>query len=100
MNKLSTDNTQIGESPFDQTNSADFEIQAAQQHAWAYLSSTPVREILVNGVAEVRDRVLRGLQEDEGVAAMGIEVATVRVSGVAPTAELEKVLQNRRKRFT
>ena len=68
-------------------------IQAAQQHAWDYLASTPVREVLANGVATVRDRVLNGLRKDESVIATGLEIVGVRVSGISPTAELEKALQ-------
>ena len=48
-------------------------IQAAQQHAWAYLAATPVREILADGVDAVRDRVLLGLRKEAGLAEMGIE---------------------------
>jgi len=68
-------------------------IQAAQQHAWAYLASTPVREILADGVDQVRDRVDAGLRGDAGLEAMGIEIVTVRVAEVAPTTELDKALQ-------
>jgi regulator of protease activity HflC (stomatin/prohibitin superfamily) len=68
-------------------------IQAAQQHAWAYLAATPVRELLADGVERVRERIATGLTADANLAAMGLEIVAVRVAGVAPTAELEKALQ-------
>lgn len=68
-------------------------IQAAQQHAWEYLAGTPVRQILAEGAQRVRDQITRGLVNEPTLAAMGIEIASVRVSSVAPTAELEKALQ-------
>jgi regulator of protease activity HflC (stomatin/prohibitin superfamily) len=68
-------------------------IQAAQQHAWAYLAGTPVRTLLAEGVAAVRDRIVEGLTGDPKLHAMGIEIVAVRVQGVAPTSELEKALQ-------
>ena len=68
-------------------------IQAAQQHAWDYLSGTPVRELLAEGVEQVRERITKGLTEDPTLEAMGLEVVSVRVQSVAPTSELEKALQ-------
>lgn len=68
-------------------------IQAAQQHAWDYLSGTPVRELLADGVERIRDRITAGLTADATLASMGLEVVSVRVQRVAPTVELEKALQ-------
>ncbi|MHC5020010.1 MAG: SPFH domain-containing protein [Planctomycetota bacterium] len=68
-------------------------IQAAQQHAWDYLSGTPVRELLADGVEQIRERITAGLTEDFTLKSMGLEVVSVRVQRVAPTAELEKALQ-------
>ena len=67
--------------------------QLAQQLAEEYMSRTPIRQILADGVAEVRARILEGLPQDTGLWAMGIEIVSVRVSGVSPTSELEKALQ-------
>ena len=67
--------------------------QLAQQLAWAYIAHTPLRAVLSNGVAEIRRRILEGLHGDESIAEMGLEVVSVRVSGVLPTAELEQALQ-------
>ena len=68
-------------------------VQAAQQHAWDYLTSTPVRGILSDGVEQVRERIAAGLAGDQGLLAMGIEIVAVRVSSVTPDADLEKALQ-------
>lgn len=67
--------------------------QLAQQHAIAYLAKTAVRDALAVGISEVRTRIHDGLLGDAGLAAMGLEVVTVRVSLLSPTAELEKALQ-------
>lgn len=67
--------------------------QLAQQLAWDYLAHTPVREILGEGVDEVRSRIRDGLVGDEDIAGMGLEIVAVRVSAIAPTSDLEKALQ-------
>ncbi|MDJ0520733.1 MAG: SPFH domain-containing protein [Planctomycetota bacterium] len=68
-------------------------VQAAQQHAWRYLAGGDVRELLADGVDHVRDRIAAGLEADDNLAAMGLEIVAVRVAAVAPTADLEKALQ-------
>jgi len=68
-------------------------VQSAQQHAWAYLASTPVREILAEGVDAIRDRIRGGLSGDAKLEALGLEIISVRVSDISPTSELDKALQ-------
>jgi len=68
-------------------------IQSAQQHAWAYLASTPVRDILADGVDQVRQRIGEGLRADTGLQDIGIEIVAIRVGDISPTAELDKALQ-------
>ncbi|MCZ7645701.1 MAG: SPFH domain-containing protein [Planctomycetota bacterium] len=68
-------------------------IQSAQQHAWACIAAAPVRELLAEGVARLRERIAAGLAGDANLAALGLEIASVRIARVAPTAELEKALQ-------
>lgn len=68
-------------------------VNAAQQHAWQYLAENDVRELLAEGVGQVRDRIEAGLNADQNVTAMGLEIVSVRVVGVGPTAELERALQ-------
>ncbi len=67
--------------------------QLAQQLAWDWVSHQPLPTALVEGAREIRARVLAGLGSDEGLADMGLEVASVRISDVSPTSELEKALQ-------
>lgn len=64
----------------------------AQQHAWAVMASTPLRELVADGVGRLRERIGDGLAADVGLAAMGLAVASVRVSALQPSAEVEKAL--------
>ncbi|MCA8922516.1 MAG: band 7 protein [Planctomycetes bacterium] len=65
----------------------------AQQLAWGYLASTPIRQLLAEGVEAVRERVRVGLTDDPDLGLMGLHVVGVNVTRVAPTADLEKALQ-------
>lgn len=67
--------------------------QHAQQYVWDYMTTTPLRTILVDGVGEVRARIRDGLAAEERIAALGIEVVAVRVAAVRPTSEVELALQ-------
>lgn len=67
--------------------------QLAQEHAADWIGSTPLREVLRDGAREVRERVQAALAADEGVTAMGIVVASVRVAAVAPSKDLERALE-------
>ena len=67
--------------------------QHAQQYVWDYMTSTPLRTILVDGVGEVRQRIRDGLASEERIAALGIEIVAVRVAAVRPTSEVEQALQ-------
>ncbi len=67
--------------------------ELCHQHAWQYIATTPVRAILSEGHAEIRERAQKGLLGDEGLREMGLEIASVRVSSVAPTPELERALE-------
>jgi regulator of protease activity HflC (stomatin/prohibitin superfamily) len=67
--------------------------QMSHQHAWTYIATTPVRAILAEGHARIREAVEAALREDASIHDMGIEIVSVRVSSVAPTPELEKALE-------
>ena len=67
--------------------------QLAQQVAWDIMARTPLRELLANGVDEIRTRIGQGLTSDPSLDALGLEIVSVRVSAVSPTAELEKALE-------
>lgn len=67
--------------------------QMSHQHAWTYIATTPVKTILAEGHARIREAVETALREDTSIHDMGIEIVSVRVSSVAPTPELEKALE-------
>lgn len=67
--------------------------QMSHQHAWTYIATTPVRTILAEGHARIREAVEAALRDDASIHDMGIEIVSVRVSSVAPTPELEKALE-------
>ena len=58
-----------------------------------YLERAPLRELLGEGIEPLRARLGAGLAEDPTLSALGIELSSVRVSSLAPTAELERALQ-------
>jgi regulator of protease activity HflC (stomatin/prohibitin superfamily) len=67
--------------------------ELAQQLTIAWLGATPVRQILTRGQEEIRARVEDGLRKDDALAAMGLELVSVRVSAVKPSTDLEKALE-------
>jgi regulator of protease activity HflC (stomatin/prohibitin superfamily) len=77
--------------PLDQL--AQILTQLAQQFALNYVAQTPVREVLSAGLDPIRERIREGLKVDAGLGDLGLRIVSVRVSDIAPTAELEKALQ-------
>jgi len=68
-------------------------MQLAQQFVIDELVKRDVRRILADGVAPIRAHIAAGLAAEPALQDLGIEVVAVRVAAVAPTAELEKALQ-------
>jgi len=64
----------------------------AQQHAWAIMASTSLRELVADGVGRLRERIGTGLEADDSLPDMGLAIASVRVSAVQPSSEVEKAL--------
>ena len=85
------DNGAWAKTPLEQV--AGLLTQLAQQFVWDYLSHTPLRTILTEGVDEVRARIGVGLAAEPALADLGIAVAAVRVSAIQPAADVEKALQ-------
>lgn len=65
----------------------------AQQLALDYVTLTSVRELLSSGHDQVRRRIHEGLQRDDALATLGLELVAVRVSAIRPEADLEKALE-------
>lgn len=67
--------------------------QLAQQFAADLIVNTPIRTLLADGYAVLRHQIERGLRDDTSLAEMGLEIVTVRLAAIQPTAELERALQ-------
>lgn len=67
--------------------------QLAEQHAWALVARTPVRQVLAEGPERLRERIEAGFEGDEALGDMGLAIVSVRIGAVRPTPELEKALE-------
>lgn len=67
--------------------------QLAQQFAWSYFTHAPLAHILRDGVEQVRQRVSAGMISDQSLKELGLEIVSVRVASLRPTADVEKALQ-------
>ncbi len=65
----------------------------SQQLATQYFAESAVHELLDAGIEPLRKRLVDGLNGNDTLAAMGLEIAAVRLAAIAPTAELERALQ-------
>ena len=79
------------EAPLDRL--AQMVSQTAQQLALDWIARRTLEEVLRDAVQELRPIIADGLRDDAALAETGLEVATVRVSRVAPNPDLEKALQ-------
>lgn len=64
----------------------------AQQAAWSYLAAVPLADALVSGLDTLRERIGAALA-DGSLDGLGLHIASVRVSSLRPSAEVEKALQ-------
>ncbi len=67
--------------------------QTAQQLALDWIAHRGLDDVLREAVQSLRPLLAAGLAEDPTLADVGLEVATVRITRVAPNPELEKALQ-------
>ena len=67
--------------------------QTAQQLALDWVAHRGLDDVLREAVQELRPMIAAGLADDTTLTEVGLEVATVRLTRVAPTPELEKALQ-------
>lgn len=77
--------------PLDQV--AQMLTELAQQYALDLLAGLALAEALATGMTAVRERVSRGLADDERLRQTGIEVVDVRVVALRPESEVERALQ-------
>jgi regulator of protease activity HflC (stomatin/prohibitin superfamily) len=67
--------------------------ELAQQLAVTDLTRSTLREVLVDGIGRVKELIHDGLSEDEGLASLGLEIVSTRITSIKPSAELERALQ-------
>jgi len=67
--------------------------QLGQQFAWQYVAGRGLEEVLRDGYDALREAMLQGFGACHELDEMGVEVVSVRVSAIKPTAELERALQ-------
>jgi len=79
------------ETPLEQVNG--LLVQMAQQYVIDKLMAIELRAILAAGVAPIRDRITAGLTNESTLADLGIEIATVRVAGLAAESDVQRALQ-------
>jgi regulator of protease activity HflC (stomatin/prohibitin superfamily) len=82
---------QWGETPLEQVNG--LLVQMAQQYVIDELMALELRAILAAGVAPIRDRITAGLGDEPTLAELGIEIAAVRVAGLAADSDVQRALQ-------
>ncbi|HUH13181.1 MAG TPA: SPFH domain-containing protein [Longimicrobiales bacterium] len=68
--------------------------QLAERETWGYVARTPVREVLAEGQARIRERIAATLTGHEALDAIGLSIVSVSVLSVKPKAELEKALES------
>ena len=68
-------------------------VQMAQQYVIDELAGSALREILAAGVAPIRTTISRGLATETDLTELGLRITSVRLSALAPEADVEKALQ-------
>jgi hypothetical protein len=82
---------QWSETPLEQVNG--LLVQMAQQYVIDELMGIELRAILAAGVAPIRQRITAGLANEPSLAELGIEIAAVRVAGLAAENDVQRALQ-------
>jgi regulator of protease activity HflC (stomatin/prohibitin superfamily) len=67
--------------------------QLAQEEVLQYLARTPIRELLSDGIARLRQAVDAALAAAPQVPEFGLTVSGVRITGVRPNPDLEKAIE-------
>lgn len=67
--------------------------QLAQEEVLRYLARTPIRELLRDGIARLREAVDAALASAPQLPEFGLVVSGVRITGVRPNPDLEKAIE-------
>jgi regulator of protease activity HflC (stomatin/prohibitin superfamily) len=67
--------------------------QLAQQRALSYVKEAPLRELVLRGQDGVRAAIEEGLTRAAFLADLGLELVSVRLGSIRPSAEVEKALE-------
>jgi regulator of protease activity HflC (stomatin/prohibitin superfamily) len=79
------------ETPLEQVNG--LLVQMAQQYVVDELMALELRTILAGGVAPIRERITSGLANEPTLQELGIEIAAVRIAGLAAETDVQRALQ-------
>lgn len=67
--------------------------QLAAQLAQGIIAKAPIRSLLETGCDRLRSAIEEGLRADEGLRAMGLDIVSVRIGSVKPSADVERALE-------
>lgn len=67
--------------------------QLAQEEALRYLTHTPVRDALADGIAQLREIIAAGLAASPQLPELGLSVAAVRITAVWPNQDLATAIE-------
>lgn len=67
--------------------------QLAQEQVLRYLARTPIRDVLTDGIARLREAIDAALAEAPQLPEFGLAVTAVRLTGIRPNPDLEKAIE-------
>ena len=67
--------------------------ETAQQQVLSTIAGSPLASVLLDGVGQIRDRIVQGLSAEARLAETGITVMGARVVAIRPEPEVEKALR-------
>ena len=88
---LDLDSGKYRREPIEQV--AGFLTNQVQRFADQCAAKSSVQDLLMAGVAPIRDAIVSGMAGLDALTQMGLEVSSVHVASISPSSELEKALQ-------
>ena len=67
--------------------------QIAEQRARAWVASAPLRRALAEGPPALRHEIQLAFREERALEDLGLELVSVRISSIKPSADLERALE-------